>query len=232
MNLSNRVLNLELFSKGIGINWNENWPTWNSQAWQSGSVCLLGEFEIGRGDSHGSKGNRRTIEPLKLRVLWECTFLMPFFAKNAPKSRGSKIVFLMSRDMIPEPSQNKLSIQSSNIIKLIPPSRDNNFRHPVGALKSCPRVFARTWGYSFFLAKMTLPAIHMSSTMIQRDHAARGLSRRCSKLAPRLDEVKELTRDQAVRHGWLSTDFGWRSYTSSTKCQVPHLIFWPCRRWQ
>ena len=114
-----------------------------------------------------------------------------------------------------------------------PPPGKINFRHPVGVLKSCPRVFARTWGYSFFfLAKMTLPAIHMSSTMIQRDHAARGLSRRCSKLAPRLDEVKELTRDQAVRHGWLSTDFGWRSYTSSTKCQVPHLIFWPCRRWQ
>ena len=40
--------------------------------------------------------------------------------------------------------------------------------------------------------------------------------RRCWRLAPRLDEVKELPRDQAVSFwGQFSTDFGWtRSYTS------------------
>ena len=38
-------------------------------------------------------------------------FLMPFFAnRNAPKWTGSTIIFLMSKDMIPEPSHNNPSL--------------------------------------------------------------------------------------------------------------------------
>ena len=78
-------------------------------------------------------------------------FLMPFFANNnAPKWRGSKIVFLMSRDMIPEPSQNKFSkFYNHQVDPQGPPPWENYFRHPVGVLKFCPSVFARTWGYFF-----------------------------------------------------------------------------------
>ena len=36
-------------------------------------------------------------------------FLIPFFDnRKAPKWRGSKIISLISEDLIPEPSQNKL----------------------------------------------------------------------------------------------------------------------------
>ena len=75
--------------------------------------------------------------------------------------------------------------------------------------------------FTFFLLRCILLA---AIIMCRRT----ALSRRCSKLAPRLDEVKELTRDQAVRHGgFFRLILGGPGPTHPPiwKCQVYHLIF-------
>ena len=106
MNPSNRVLNLELFSKG------DRDQLKRKLIW----ICLFIEGIRNRKRGFAwEQRNRRTIEPLKLRLLWECNFWSRFLLTNMLQNKG---VFLMSRDMIPEPS--KTNFQSSNIIKLIP----------------------------------------------------------------------------------------------------------------
>ena len=73
-------------------------------------ICFFwGEFETGGGDLHGNKKKQADNWASGIAGIAGVQFLMPFFAKkNAPKWKGSKIIFLMSKDMIPEPSQNKV----------------------------------------------------------------------------------------------------------------------------
>ena len=146
MNPSNRVLNLELFSnRGSGSIKTKIDRSEISQTWQSGSVYLLGDLEIGRGDSHGSKGNRRTIEPLKLRVLWECNFWCRFLPTKMLQNEGAIRWFSWCQEIW---FQNPPVLTSSSWSPG-PPPQENHIRHPVGALKSCPGAFARTWGNIF-----------------------------------------------------------------------------------
>ena len=69
MNPSNGILLLKIVSKGDQLKIklaNLKFP--KNDNLENNNCINLG-FEIGRGDEHGSKGNRRTIEPVRLWVL-------------------------------------------------------------------------------------------------------------------------------------------------------------------
>ena len=74
MNPSNGILLLKIVSKGDQLKIklaNLKFPK-NDNLENNNCINLV--FEIGSGDEHGSKANRRTIEPVRLWVLLGCNF--------------------------------------------------------------------------------------------------------------------------------------------------------------
>ena len=91
------------------------------------------------------------IELVRLWVLLVCSFWFLFFDnRKAPKWRGSRIISLISEDLIPEPSKTSCQRSKSNSLIPTPSPWENHFRPLFEGLKSSSRVPARTWGYIIF----------------------------------------------------------------------------------